>query len=176
MSAVKFPEAVTLVRRSGKAIIPEIEHDSIHTGFEEKPHPWDGGWSFLSAIGEEDRKQWADHHNGQKRLHCCPDPKVRHFISGVIISIEESDSVTHAADDVEFMYINGLECYMVGDIGHPGREVFAVVIDVDMMKGERKEAVDKHPDMKLQFRCVGNLVCLPVHRDLFTELRGVDIQ
>lgn len=54
VSAVELPQAIGLVRHPVEEVVPEVQGDGVHAGFEEKPFPRDRRRGFVQAVGEED--------------------------------------------------------------------------------------------------------------------------
>jgi hypothetical protein len=76
------------------------------------------------------------------------DTHVWYTIASVLVSIKESDRVTHTTENMGFVHGNEFQCEAVEDEDQPYRGV-ADVVDVELMEGQWDDGVEEDPSVKL---------------------------
>lgn len=94
----------------------------------------------------------------------------------MLIAIEKPDSVAHAAEYMCLMDGDKFQRQHVEKEGKQPRWAVPEVIDIELVKSQRDASVEEHPHVELKLWCIGDLVRLLVHGDLFIKIPMVYVQ
>lgn len=94
----------------------------------------------------------------------------------MLVAVEESVAVAHAAEEVDFTHCDGLQCQAVEGVDKPGGCVGAEVVDIQLVEEQGNSGVDDHVAMEAPFRGMGHWVSLLVNGHLFVEIQVVHVE
>lgn len=124
----------------------------------------------MRAIAKERKHHWPKRNHRDERLRSLAHSHIRYTIPSMLIAIEKPDSVAHTAEYMCLVDGDKFQRQHVEKESKQPRWAVSEVIDIELVKSQRDASIEEHPHVELKLWCIGDLVCLLMHGDLFVEI------